>query len=65
MCIGAAARSAQTRQLAGRPAAHRSQDLDAHALAQAQLLEVGVIAQEQRVETDLLLGPAVEPPRKV
>ena len=42
--------SAQPRQLAGHPAAHRAQDLDAHALAQAQLLEVGV-------EADLLLGP--------
>ena len=44
------------RQLAGRPAAHRAQDLHAHALAQAQLREVGVGAEEQRVEADLLLG---------
>ena len=57
-------RSAQPRQLAGRPAAHRAQDLHAHALAQAQLLEVGVLAQEQRVEADVLLGPAAERQRK-
>ena len=50
-------RSAQPRQLTGRPAAHCAQDLDAHALAQAQLLGVGVFTQEQRVEADLLLGP--------
>ena len=48
--------SAQARQLAGRPAAHHTQDLDAHALAQAQLLEVGVVTHEQRVEADQLLG---------
>ena len=53
-----AAVSAQPRQLLGRPAAHRAQDLNAHALAQAQLPEVGVAAQEQRVEADMLLGPA-------
>ena len=36
--------SAQPCQLIACPAAHRAQDLQAHALAQAQLLEVGVVA---------------------
>ena len=47
---------AQPRQLAGRPAAHHAQDLHAHALAQAQLLQILVAAQEQCVEADLFLG---------
>ena len=47
---------AQPRQLAGRPAAHHAQDLDAHALAQAQLLQILVTAQEQCVEADLCLA---------
>ena len=47
---------AQPGQLAGRPAAHYAQDLHAHALAQAQLLQILVAAQEQCVEADLCLA---------